>query len=200
MYCPSCGKKPVGFKGSLYLKGVGFKKAFQGFFRCRHCNTLLIQEKNESGMPKFEKPFGIAFSLLFMAILVSIWGAFTYIESTIGPEPAWYTIPTMVGIFILFFVAMEQIRVRYWILKETTFEEHEKEIQSQKLSQKGLIAFILFAVAAILGFLYMDSFVENLELSATAYTFSVIAYMIVILAMAFGLMKYLSNKFTLEQE
>lgn len=179
--------------GTFFLKGVGFKKAMQGFFRCRHCDTLLSQEKSESGFPKYETPFWIVYSIFTIGLLGAIWGAFAYIESNLGSETGWLTnAVNLVAICLLIF-SMDWFKARYWIIKETTFEEHEKEIESQKLSTKGLIAFILFAIVAIASFILLDNYADSLNLSPTAYSFSAIVYMMIIMLMALGLMNYLSK-------
>lgn len=193
MNCPNCGDQPVGFMGTFYLRGAGFKKALQGFFRCRYCDALLIQKKNEAGFPQFQKPFWGVYSLFILGLLGITWAIFYYLESMIGSEPVWFTVPILLILFSVLFVIMDRIRARYWILEETTFEEYENEIRSQKLSTKDVIAFLLFGVLAISSFLFLDDLVENLDLSPTAYTLSAIVYFMVITVMAFGLMKYLSD-------
>lgn len=193
MDCPNCGKNPVGFMGTIFLKGGGFKKAMQGFFRCKHCDTLLMQKKNKSGIAQFEKPFWSAYSLFMVVLLGTIWGAFTYIESTIGSDTGWFTIPVMLVVFCLLFFVMDWLRARYWIIKETTYEEHEKEIESQKLSTKGIIAFSLFGIVAIASFVLLDKYAASLNLTPTAYSIAAIIYMTLIMLMAFGLMSYLSK-------
>lgn len=179
--------------GTIFLRGAGYKKAMQGFFRCKHCESLLIQEKHKSGMPKYEKPFWVAYFFFLVVLFGAIWGAFAYIESTFGAEPVWFTIPIYIVTLVLLFLAMDWAKSRYWIIRETTFEEHEKEMESQKLSTKGVLAFCLFGIAAIASFIFLDKYAENLNLSPTAYSFSAIVYMLMILAMAFGLMNYLSK-------
>jgi hypothetical protein len=200
MNCPNCGNEPVGFMGTFYLRGVSFKKALQGFFRCRHCDTLLIQKKNESGFPQFTKPFWRVYSLFILGLLALTWIIFHYLESTIGSESDWFIMPVIVIQIAVLFVIMDRIRARYWILKETTFEEHEDEIRSQKLSAKDIIAFLIFGVLAISSFLFLDDFVAKLGFSPSAHTLSAIVYLMVIAIMAFAMMKYLTDSNSSEQE
>lgn len=200
MNCPNCVKKPVGFMGTFYLKGVGFKRALQGFFRCQHCDTILIQKKNDSGFPQFEKPFWLIYPLFILGLLGITWGVFYYLESTISSEQVWFAIPAIIALFALLFVIMDRIRGRYWVLKETTFEKHEDELKSQKLSSMSVIAFLFFGVLAITSFLFLDDFAETIDLTPTVYTLSAIVYMMLVVAMAFGLMKYLSNGNSAQKE
>lgn len=153
----------------------------------------MIQKKNEAGFPQFQKPFWGVYSLFILGLLGITWAIFYYLESMIGSEPVWFTVPILLILFSVLFVIMDRIRARYWILEETTFEEYENEIRSQKLSTKDVIAFLLFGVLAISSFLFLDDLVENLDLSPAAYTLSAIVYFMVITVMAFGLMKYLSD-------
>ncbi|MDR9415503.1 MAG: hypothetical protein RI564_04405 [Gracilimonas sp.] len=151
-------------------------------------------------MPKFERPFWIVYSLFIVAMFGTIWGAFYYLESMLGTDEPWFMIPAILVVFAILFVIMDWVRARYWILKVTTFEEYEEEMESQKLSIKGVIAFTLFAIAAFASFIFLDDYAENIDLTPTAYTLSAIGYMCIILILAFGLIKYLSGNTATETE
>lgn len=186
--------------GTLFLRGAGFKHAFQGFFRCRNCGALLIQEKNDSGLPKFESPFWIAYTLFLAGMLAIIWGVFAYLESNIGNENPWLLVPALIVIFVALFIIMDKIRARYWMLKETSFEEHMEEIKSQRMSTSGVVAFLLFGIAALTCFILLNNYAQSLELSATNYALSAIGYMIIVILLAFRIMKYLSGNASPESD
>lgn len=149
MNCPNCDKKPVGLLPEFRPKRVGFKKALNGYLRCRHCNTLLKKE-TEGGFPKFEKPYvyiQITFILLLVGGLYLMY--FLMGEDIISPPYALGGF--FVYLFSIFGVVDSFLKPKFWIIKEVDEEEAALGIvQKEKLTPRGWAMFTLHIIVAVL--------------------------------------------------
>ncbi len=191
MNCPNCGEKPVGMLPSLTFGGVGFKKALRGYFKCKHCGTLLKQSTTSSMVvPKYKSPFWVFYTFLMVGFIGTIWFIYYLLEMNLGEQNIWLVIPAVLVIGLIFFLAMDALKTRYWIIEETEYEEEIPE--SQKLSTTGMTLFIGYAIVSIASFLFLNNIVDAASLSPALYTIGAIIYMVLI----FGGAIYIINEFS----
>ncbi|GEM_PF-7017755 len=162
MNCPNCNKKPVGLFPGFRLKRVGFKQAFNGYFRCKHCGTLLEQEE-ESGLPKYEKPYTyiqVVFTLLIL-------GCGLLAMYTIGMSN-WSSPGVLAGLVVLLTgligIQDSYFRPRYWIIKEADMKSSDQK-PSYKLTSQGWTIFSLYCIIAIALFLITPSYLDEADFS-----------------------------------
>ncbi|MEX0843742.1 MAG: hypothetical protein WD022_00600 [Balneolaceae bacterium] len=190
MNCPNCNKKPVGLLPSFSFGGVGFTKAVQGYFKCKHCGAILRQSKASTIFPKYEKPFWTLYTLLLGGMLGAIWLTYYVMENYMDDENIWIILPVIIVIGLIFFLAMDTMKTRFWVIEETSFEEEVPE--NEQLSTTGLIVFVAFAIIAIGLFIFLDRTIDTSTMNLTIYTTGAILYMLAV----FGGAVLILNKFT----
>lgn len=190
MNCPNCNKKPVGLFPSFSFGGVGFKKALQGYFKCKHCGTILKQSNTSTILPKYEKPFWALYTILLSAMMGTIWLVFYLLETNMESENIWVVLPVVIIVGLVFVFAIDTLKVRYWVIEETSFDEEVPT--SEKISTTGLIVFIAFAIIAIGLFIFLDRTIDTHSISPAIYTIGSIFYLLAV----FGVAILILNKFT----
>ncbi len=145
MKCPNCSKKPVGLFPGFRLKRVGVRKAIRGYFKCRHCGTLLKQVV-ESGIAQYQKTYWYAQVGFLFVILLTAWLSF-YLTNNY-PVLGFYPVYGFLAFGVLLVGYIDSfVKPRYWIIEEV---DHIKEKESaQGFTKRGWSAFIFYTVTVI---------------------------------------------------
>lgn len=160
MNCPNCDQKPVGQFYSFRLNGVSFKKKFKGYFRCRHCDSLLRQEQNESFLMKHRSKFWLYYGILFAIVVGLMLGLMALGDAyQLGGE---FLLGSFIIIMIGMIGAIDELRAYYWLIREADFEEDRRK--AKKLTTSGLLWFLAYSVVAIFAVINFIPFLGQLEL------------------------------------
>lgn len=142
MNCPNCDKRPVGWFHSLRSSGVNWKNKFQGYFKCRHCDTILRQKKSSVIFPEFTQHFWIYY-LLYLAFVLALGYGVLYLLIWVEFQPV-ATIAFLALFGVIALGSADELRARHWILVEADPEEDAQT--AEKLSTMGVIIFVAYAI------------------------------------------------------
>lgn len=162
MNCPNCHKKPVGFIHYLRFYGVGVKKALTGYFKCRHCNTLL-KEESQSDTSQYDSPYWFfmgGYLLLILAALFSV----LYLIVTNSISTSYLIFGLIVFLWGLMGVMNSYVTPRYWTIKEVRETEDSEEQPPKKLTAKGWTIFLIYSIVAITLFIAIPEFLHETQL------------------------------------
>lgn len=159
MNCPNCNKKPIRIFSDFRLHGVTFKKALEGYFKCKHCGTLL-KEESKNDFSKYQTTYWYFLGVYFLLLLVSL-GLALYLVST----NYFSNLYILLGLLLCFaglIGTMDYIvKPRYWLILEV--EDISRDEQPDwRLTSKGWMIFIIYCVTAIALFILIP---ESLEVS-----------------------------------
>lgn len=162
MNCPNCNKKPVGLFPSFRLYGLGFRRAFKGYLKCKHCDTLL-KEESRSDFSIYRKPYWYFLGVYVFLLLGSLFLLFYLLSTDYLPD-----LYIMLG-FMLFLVGLlgvmdSYIKPRYWVIKEVE-ESAPKKHSSVRLTPKGWSIFGIYSIAAVALFILTPQLLEGYQLS-----------------------------------
>lgn len=192
MDCPNCAKRPVKRFYSFSLNGVKFKDYLNGYFRCRHCGTLLKQTtvSGLGSIPSYEKGFWKRFFLslvLMFGVIMSMFILFGESEAIF-----WISFPIFAIIFG-WVMWIGEIKVRYWILKEVNDVEEDQKKQ-RRMGTLGWILLLGFCLLMLGGGIIVDLYIDLSGISEWQYLTGMVLYMIVIVMGSLGIFNYFSEE------
>lgn len=162
MNCPNCNKKPVGLFPSFRLYRLGFRKAFKGYLKCKHCDTLL-KEESRSDFSKYRKPYWYFFGVYVFLLLGSLFLLF-YLLSTDYFSGLYIMFGFMLFLVGLLGVMDSYIKPRYWVIIEVE-ESAPEEHSPMRLTPKGWAVFSIYSIAAVALFILTPQLLEGYQLS-----------------------------------
>jgi hypothetical protein len=173
MNCPNCNKKPVGLFYKFRLNEVGFKKSFKGYFKCKHCKTLL-KETSRNDLSQYEKPYWYFLAGYFLIILASLLLVFYLLASS--SISSLYGLLGYAGFLMALLALMNNyVKPRYWSIKVV----HDAEVDEQtsrRLTSKGWAIFLIYSIIAVSLFIAIPVFFESTHLSELYILLGTILY------------------------
>lgn len=198
MNCPNCDKRPVRKFYTFRLNGVSFKEKFKGYFRCRHCDTLLKQKQNSSFLPVYHKQFWIYYSILFVVVIGLTLGFLSLVNVyNLGAG-------VFLGGFAVIMIGMlggiDELRARHGVIREADLEENVQS--AKKLSKTGLLVFLGYTVMAVFGVIKLVYLLPELEIFQGKVASVILLFFtqLVITGLVIGGAIWILKHFSYEQE
>lgn len=184
MKCPNCGKRPLSFFGALGFSGAGFKKTIEGYYKCRHCGTLLWPEQLEG----YPRPYWYFLALWMTVNLLAIYAFFSYSSSY--PLISSICVFTIVIFSTTLFIGY--VNSRYWTFKEVDYEKHDP--QSWELTKSGWGLVLIYFILILLSYKFV---VNDILLDTVMYRWYrlavIILYTVAVYAGGAGIVWYLAK-------
>lgn len=195
MDCPNCDRRPVKRFYTFRLNGVSFKNYLKGYFRCRHCGTLLKQAKKSTfgleSIPSYEKGFWkwfILFMILVFGLLMGTFVLFGESETTL-----WTAIPIYLFILIGTMLGIDEIKANFWILEDIDDIEEDQKVQP-RMGILGWTLLLGYFFLMLGGGMFVDQYVDLSGFAEWQYIVGMILYVIAIVAGGLAIFDLFSEK------
>ncbi|WP_138431115.1 hypothetical protein [Fodinibius saliphilus] len=189
MNCPNCDKRPVGVLPSFRFNGVNLKEKAAGYFRCRHCDTLLRQPKGEGPLPKYQEGFWVRYILSTIVVFGVFLGWIFWMDRWDFGD--WTNMSVFIVLIGGYLLLLEEVRTHYWVIKEADKGEHLKEFA--RMGGLGWFLLITFLVVMVGGLIAIDLYVDMSILGQWQQILALIFYVVAIIGGALGIFSYFSD-------
>jgi hypothetical protein len=163
---------------------------FQGYFKCRFCDTTLRQKRNSVIIPGFNKSFWIYYLLYILLVIGLGYGVLQLLILFEFQTIATISLILLYGIFVI--GLGDELRARCWILVEADPEEDQKS--SEKLTTTGVIVFLLHALISGGMAIWIIQNVNVAEIGNTIFLIGNLLYLTVVILIAVWILKNFSNQ------